>query len=65
MTVLCATDGFMAYVAPDYRPDGPLKVWMRPLQDGGSLTIANHTGHLPGVERRLNPILDNLDRMYL
>ena len=65
MTVLCAADGFMAYVARDHQPDGALNVRMRPLQDGGSLIIANHTGHLPGVQGRLNPILDNLDRMYL
>lgn len=65
MTVLCAADGFMAYVARDYRPDGPLSVRMRPVQDGGSLIIANRAGHLPGIRGRLNPKLDSLDRMYL
>lgn len=65
MTVLCAADGFMAYVARDHQPDGPLNVRMRPVQDGGSLIIAHSTGHLPGIQGRLNPILDSLDRMYL
>ena len=65
MTVLCAADGFMAYVARDYQPDGALSVRMRPVQNGGSLIIANRTGNLPGIRGRLNPILDSLDRMYL
>ena len=65
MTVLCAAEGLMAHVAGDYQPDGPLNVRMRPAPDGGSLIIANRTGHLPGIQGRLNPILDSLDRTYL
>ena len=29
------------------------------------MVIPERTGHLPGLEGRLNPILDSLDRMYL
>ena len=65
MTVLCAAPGFMAWVASDHVPDGPLDVCMRPAPDGGSVIIANRSGHLPGIQGRLNPILDNLDRTYL
>ena len=65
MTVLCAAEAFGAHVARDYQPDGPLKMRMRPAPDGGSLIIANRTGHLPGLQGRLNPKLDSLDRTYL
>ena len=65
MTVLCAAPGFMAWVGQDHLPNGPLEVRMRPAPNGGSLIIANRTGHLPGIQGRLNPRLDNLDRTYL
>ena len=32
---------------------------------GGPRIIANRTGHLPGIQGCLNPILDTLDRTYL
>lgn len=38
---------------------------MEPATAGGSLIIANGTGHVPGIRGRLNPILDHTDRMYL
>ena len=65
MTVLCAAKGFAAHVTHDHRPDGPLEVRMEPVADGGSLIIANRTGRLPGIQGRLNPIIDTLDRTYL
>ncbi len=66
MTVLCAAPGFMAQVASDYMPDdGPFDLRMQSMRNGGSLIIANRTGHLPGIRGRLNPILDHLDRTYL
>ena len=65
MTVLCAADGFMAHVARDHLPHGPLDVRLRPAPDGGSQIIAHRTGHLSGIRGRLNPILDSHDRTYL
>ena len=65
MTVLCAGPGFMAWVASDQEPNGTLDVRMRPTPNGGSLIFANRSGHLPGIQGRLNPKLDNLDRIYL
>ncbi len=65
MTVLCAAPGVLASVRRAYEGDWPLAVQMRPTWNGGSLIIANRTGHLPGIRGRLNPILDNLDRTYL
>ena len=65
MTVFCAAPGFAACVIRSYLPDKPLEIRMHPAVNGGSLIIAKRTGHLPGIQGRLNPILDNLDRTYL
>lgn len=65
MTVLCAAPGFAAGVARGRLPDGTLELPMAPMPNGGSLIIADHTGHLPGIAGRLNPVLDNFDRTYL
>lgn len=65
MTVLCAAEGFAAQVAHDYLANGPLEVRMHSVPKGGSQIISNRTGHLAGIQGRLNPILDNLDRTYL
>ena len=65
MTVLCAAPGFSASVASGHEPDGSLDLDMQPAPHGGSLIIANRSGHLPGIDGRLCPILDTLDRSYL
>ena len=65
MIVLCAAKGFTARVVNGFAPGDPLELRMQPAPNGGSLVIAERTGHLPGVQGRLNPILDNLDRSYL
>ena len=65
VTVLCAAPGYRARVVDDYLPDEPLELRMKPAADGGSLIIANRSGHLPGIRGRLNPMLDSLDRTYL
>ena len=65
MTVLCAAPGFAATVARGHQPGGALELRMEQLADGGSLIIPSRTGHLPGIQGRLNPILDALDRTYL
>ena len=38
---------------------------LEPLAMGGSAVFTEGTGYLPNLTGRLNPILDNLDRMYL
>ncbi len=65
MTVLCAADGFSAYVEDEYLPVDFREVELSPTTEGGSQIIANRTGQLQGLQGRLNPILDNLDRSYL
>ena len=65
MTVLCAAPGFSACAMSGLVPDQPIQLDLEPASEGGSLIIANQTGHLPGIQGRLNPILDSLERTYL
>ena len=65
LTVLCAAPGLCAHVERGHRGGEGLDVEMRTADNGGSMIIANGTGHLPGIRGRLNPILDDLDRSYL
>lgn len=65
ITIFCAAPGHGGQVARDWQPPEPLSVQLEPLPAGGSKAFTEGTGHLPGLNGRLNPILDNLDRMYL
>ena len=65
ITVFCAAPAHRARVERCWRPPAPLTVELGALANGGSMVIPERTGHLPGLAGRLNPILDNLDRMYL
>ncbi len=66
MTVFAGVNGYTAGHSSDWVPfEGPLKLELSPLPNGGSIVFANATGHLPVVSGRLNPILDNLNRSYL
>ena len=65
ITVFCAAAGHTAHVERDWHPPEPISVQLEPLPLGGSTVFAEGTGHLPDLTGRLNPILDNLDRMYL
>ena len=65
ITVFCAAPAHRARVERGWRPPAPLSLELEALPNGGSLVIPERIGHLPGLEGRLNPILDSLDRMYL
>ena len=65
ITVFCAAPGHGGRVAQNWRPPQPLSLQLEPLPMGGSVVFPQRTGHLPNLAGRLNPILDNLDRMYL
>ena len=65
MTVFCAAPGHAAAVAADRLPNGELALALEAVPHGGAAIIAHRTGRLPGIQGRLNPILDHLDRMYL
>ena len=63
--VFCTAPGHGAHVERDWRPPEPLSVQLEELPMGGSVVFTERTGHLPSLTGRLNPILDNMDRMYL
>ena len=65
ITVYCAAPEQRARVERGWRPPDALEIELEALPNGGSMVIPERTGHLPGLEGRLNPILDSLDRMYL
>ena len=67
MTVFCAAHGYCARVVEHDAPGSPafIELAMESRADGGSQIIANRTGDLAGIEGRLDPILDHLDRTYL
>ena len=65
ITVFCAAPGYSSAVAGATLPDRRIDLGMRPAPAGGSLIIAHRSGHLAGIQGRLDPILDHLDRMYL
>ena len=65
ITVFCAMPGYRAHVVRDWQPPEPLSVQLDTLPMGGSEIFTERTGHLPDLAGRLNPILDNRDRMYL
>ena len=65
ITVFCAMPGYRAHVMRDWQPPEPLSVQLDTLPMGGSEIFTEGTGHLPNLTGRLNPILDNRDRMYL
>ncbi len=65
ITVFCAAPGHASYVERNWRPPEPLSIQLDKLPTGGSAIFTEETGHLPKLTGRLNPILDNLERMYL
>lgn len=65
ITIFCAAPECTAHVERNWRPAELLTVHLDALPTGGSIVFPERTGRLPGLTGRLNPILDNLDRMYL
>ena len=66
MTVFVAASGHSAAVENGWVPaEGALEVQLEAVADGGSVIFADQTGYVPGLEGRLNPILDASDRTYL
>ena len=66
MTVFAAADGFGAAWMSNWGPASrALAIQMYPLPSGGSVIFPEATGHIPGLEGRLNPILDSHSRTCL
>ena len=62
--VLCARNGFAGSYRLDADPSQSIRFELVP-SPGGSIIIENGTGHIPGLEGRLNPILDTAQRSYI
>ena len=66
MTVFVAAASLSAAVEHEWVPaDGALEVQLEAVADGGSVIFADGTGYVPGLEGRLNPILDDSQRSCL
>jgi len=66
LAVYCVALGYENGCKQRWLPcDGDLVVELVGLAGGGSLAFLNGTGYLPGLKGRLNPILDDLDRLYM
>ncbi|MYE07648.1 MAG: hypothetical protein F4X95_02720 [Oligoflexia bacterium] len=66
MTIFAAAENYSAYLKKDWALlEGVLTIELQKLLNGGSVIFPNSTGYIPGLEGRLNPILDNLNRTYL
>ena len=66
MTVFVAAKGFAAHLERGWVPaDGGLTVELKGLPTGGAVIFSEATGAIPGLQGRLNPKRDTLDRTYL
>ena len=66
MTVFVAAMGFSARVERAWTPaDRGLALDLEELPGGGAVIFPETAGHLPGLNGRLNPILDSHGRTYL
>ena len=66
MTVYAAAPEYSAGLEHGWRPDqGGLLMELSRLPRGGASIFPQATGHLPGLQGRLNPIRDTSDRTYL
>jgi hypothetical protein len=64
-SVFCARDGFSHYYGRDHDFNQHLVIRMTRSSNGGSVIFVEGTGFIPGLDGRLNPILDAQDRTYI
>ena len=66
MTVFASAPGYAAKLEREWLPSrGALALELEALREGGSIIFPEATGHLPGLQGRLNPIRDTHDRTSL
>ena len=61
-TIMAAHPDFAARIVDEFSGLEELKLRLR---GGAGSAVVHSTGHIPGLNGRLNPILDTLDRTYL
>jgi hypothetical protein len=65
VTVFVAHSQLSGAIVRDHDPRHGLRITL-PINDGeGSVIFESGTGLVPGLQGRLNPVRDNLDRLYL
>lgn len=64
VTIYCAHSKYKAFYKERHDVDSRLVVDLEEQPNTGSIIIQS-TGYIPGLDGRLNPILDSLNRMYL
>jgi hypothetical protein len=65
LTLFCAHPRFHHYRRASFDPSKPSSIQMSSSPGVGSLIIPDGTGYIPGLDGRLNPILDEQGRTYL
>ena len=65
MTVFCAATGHRGAVVRDWQPTSELAIDLEAMEAGGSIIFTAGVGRLPGLQGRLDLVLDDLDRMYV
>lgn len=56
---------YPAHAIDNYTPSNDLNIFIKKIDDIGSMICADGTGHIQGLDGRLNPILDSSNRTYL
>lgn len=64
VTIYCAHPNYRAFYKEQHDVGSKLLVDLTRQPNNGSIIIES-TGYIPGLDGRLNPILDSLNRMYL
>jgi hypothetical protein len=62
--LMCAHPKYSSYFEKSYNPNQATTIKMKRSRNGGSMVILG-TGYIPGVQGRINPIHDDLDRYYV
>lgn len=65
VTVFCAHPGFSHYASEKVILGTIFKIELRTRPHGGSVIFPDGTGYVPGLDGRLNPMLDTQGRTYL
>ncbi|MFA5942193.1 MAG: hypothetical protein WC798_00760 [Candidatus Paceibacterota bacterium] len=64
-SIYIAHPSYPAHAIDGFSPDNDLNISVEKNDDIGSLICPNRTGYIPGLDGRLNPILDTSNRTYL
>ena len=64
-SIYIAHSSYPAHAIDGYVPDNDLNITIEKSDNIGSLICPHRTGQIPGLDGRLNPILDTSNRTYL